>query len=207
MERNFEIKQQFQALASELDAAKLNFLDCNRQRIQANQNCFRNQQTIDKLEAQIAEYGQITFDLGQTNQVLRQQINFLKTELTALEKSKLNPALPPVAESLINNLLGQAKRLTSEQLCDVLRKMGARELTQFRLLTEIQKLRSDKSPCQESSESENFYRDIAALVRGDARDIDQLRKELSYEKDKFFAVCFTSILGVIVFWSGLLALF
>lgn len=33
MERNLEVKQQFQALTNELDVAKLNFLDCNRQRI------------------------------------------------------------------------------------------------------------------------------------------------------------------------------
>ena len=46
-----------------------------------------------------------------------------------MEKSKLNPASPPVAESMINDLLDKGETLNTEQLVKVLRKMGTREFT------------------------------------------------------------------------------
>ena len=123
MERNDLFQQEMQHLASELDKVKLNLIDCNSQRIEANHKSYRHEQTIAKLQANIQEYGQATFDLGNNNQVLRQRIEFLELSSQALERLKLNPAQVRPIKTQIKALL--ADGMTVQKLKNFLERMDS----------------------------------------------------------------------------------
>lgn len=89
--------------------------------------------------------------------------------------------------------------------------MNAADFNSVKLLCDNERLKEQRNnysygSCEERG-CDHYQQDIAKLINGDPREIEDLKNKLAYEKDQMWIVCTSVLFAAVIFTSIHMAVF